>query len=48
MNKIHLFSIDRSADSRTVRISTSVIPDGIQMTMRRAGVKNRFLSAGIF
>ena len=42
------FPLTRSADSRTARISTSVIPDGIQMTMRRAGVKKRFLSAGIF
>ena len=41
------FPFTRSADSLTARISTSVIPEGIQITIRSAGVKNFFFNAGI-
>ncbi len=40
--------LTRSADSFTARISTSVIPEGMQMTIRRAGGNHFFLRAGIF
>ena len=41
------FPFTRSALSLTARISTSVIPEGIQITILNAGVKSFFFNAGI-
>ena len=35
------------AESRTARFSTSVIPEGMQTTMRNAGGKSLFLIEGM-
>ena len=40
------FPLTRSADSRTARISTSVIPEGIQITILREGVTSLRFKVG--
>ena len=41
------FPFTRSQDSLTARISTSVIPEGIQTTIFNEGEKKRFFKGGI-